>query len=154
MADTTEVYRRNDDAGTVERELEQFGFDPSDLYFGTMFSTAKDDTEESTTSTTFQQKLRLTTASLTAGQQYIVFWYCEVRANLQNKTVACQVEVDDTTEVLSVAHEGNEWVPITGFSVYDVTGSGTHTFDIDYRAVDGTGYIRRARLLGWVASGA
>ena len=84
MADTTEVYRRNDDAWTVERELEQFGFDPSDLYFGTMFSTAKDDTEESTTSTTFQQKLRLTTASLTAGHQYIVFWYCEVSANLQN----------------------------------------------------------------------
>lgn len=151
MADTTEVYRRNDGTGTVERELDQLSFDPSELYFGTHFNSEKDDTESSTTSTTYQEKLTLTTPSLDIDDEYIVFWYMEVKANLQNKIAAVRVQVDDTTDVLEVQHEGNEWVPITGFSIYTVTIAGTHDIDIDYRAVDGTAYIRRARLLGFQA---
>lgn len=151
---TTEVYEQQTVDGWVQRRLSELNISPSDLYFGSNFGVVNDDTESSTTLTTYQQKLRLTTQSLTAGQKYVVFWHAEVRANLQNKIAAVQVQLDDATVLVQGDYEGNEYTSVVGFYVLTAVGTGTHTVDIDYRAVDGTAYIRRARLLGWVASNA
>ena len=147
---TTEVFKRVDGTGTVERELSELGFDPSELNFGTLVANAADDTESITTSTTYQQKLTVTTPTLYIGDKYVVMWYMEIRANLQNKTAAARVQVDDTTDLVEAEHEGNEWFPVTGFGVYTVAVEDTYQIDIDYRAVDGTAYIRRARILSFI----
>jgi len=146
---STEVYEKTVAAGKVERELADLSIDPSELYFGTQFEAESDETESSTTEITFQQKLRLTTPSLEIDDKYVVFWYFEIKANLQNKNAAAQVQVDDTTVIVESEREGNEWFPVSGFYIANIAIVGTHTIDIDYRAIDGTAYIRRARLIGW-----
>ena len=146
---STEVYERTEAGGKVERELSELNINPGDLYFGTQFEAESDETESSTTSGTYQQKLRLTTPSLAIGDKYVFFWYFEVRANLQNKNTEARVQVDDTTTIVESEREGNEWFPVAGFYIATIAVAGAHTVDIDYRKVDGTAYIRRARLIGW-----
>lgn len=149
---TIEVYVPTSTGGWQKRSLSEVDISVADMYFGAHFTPAVSDGEDSTTATTYQQKLKLTSESLEIGNTYVVFWYCEARANLQNKTVGVRVQIDDTTIELEVEHEGNEYIPISGFAIYTVTGAGTHFVDIDYKAIDGTGYIRKARLLGWLTS--
>ena len=149
---TIEIYIPSTTGGWQKRSLSELDILPGDLYFGAKFSPAESDAEDSTTESTYQEKLSLTSETLKIGNTYVVFWYCEVKANLQNKIVGVRVQIDDTINELEVEHEGNEWVPISGFALYAVTGAGTHQIDIDYKAIDGTGYIRKARLLGWLTS--
>jgi hypothetical protein len=146
----TEVYKKTSSGGVVERELSELGFDPGQLNFGTLVANAADDTESSTTATTWQQKLTVTTPTLYVGDKYVIQWYMEIRANLQNKSVQARVQVDDTTTEVLAEHEGNEWFPVTGFGVYTVPTEKTYQIDIDYAAVDGTAYIRRARVLSYI----
>lgn len=149
---TIEIYVPSTAGGWEKRVLQDLDISPADLYFGSKFSPATSDEISETTETTYQEKLKLTSETLKVGNVYVVFWYMEVRANLQNKNVGVRVQIDDTTTELEVEHEGNEYIPISGFALYDVTIAGTHFIDIDYRAVDGTAYIRKARLLGWLTS--
>jgi hypothetical protein len=146
---TTEVYERTEGSGKVERELRELGFNPDELYFGTNFASENDEDESVTTDTAWQQKLRLTTPSLAIDDRYVFFWYLEIKANLQNKNSAARIQVDDTTTILESEREGNEWFPMSGLYIATIAIAGTHTIDIDYRAIDGTAYIRRARLIGW-----
>jgi len=149
---TIEIYIPSTSGGWVRRILQELDIQAGDLYFGAQFSPSSSEAESVTTETTYQQKLRLTSQTLKVGNQYVVFWYAEVRANLQNKKVAVRVQIDDTTTELEVEHEGNEWLSLAGYALFTVTAAGTHFVDIDYRAVDGTAYIRKARLLGWLTS--
>lgn len=149
---TVEIYVPSSTGGWEKRQLQELDILPADLYFGAHFSPAASEAEDATTETTYQQKLRLTSETLKVGNKYVVFWYFEVRANLQNKNVAARVQIDDTTTELEIQQEGNEWFPVSGYAIFTVASEGTHFVDIDYRAVDGTGYIRKARLLGWLTS--
>ena len=151
MVDKITIVQEQDRDEELDRTKKiELGFDSSQLNFGTLLANAVDNTESSTTSTTYTEKLTATTPTLYIGDKYAIFWYMEVRANLQNKNVEARVQVDDTTDIVEVEHEGNEWFPITGFGIYEVTIEDTYQIDIDYRAVDGTAYIRRARLLSYI----
>lgn len=145
---STEVYERTEGSGKVERELIELNIDPSDLIFGSQFNHANDENEDATTETTYQQKLTMSD-DLTAGDTFIWMWYFEIKANLQNKNAAGRVQINDTETIVEIEREGNEWYSVTGFGLFEVTVTGTYTADIDYRAIDGTAYIRRARLVGW-----
>jgi hypothetical protein len=108
--------------------------------------------ESSTTSSTWQQKVRLSTGIVPAGT-YRVGWYLEGRSD--DTGIFCQyrVQLDDSTDLM-------EWDPVyaapntdkrtTGGHHFVTLVSGSHTFDIDYRNTGGKNtYIGRARIETW-----
>ena len=104
------------------------------------------ESESSTTSSIFQQKLRMNTNSLVNGT-YKITWYCEIRSSSKVITDV-QVELNDTTILgqLKIEPDRNSHsIPFSGFSFQ--TLSGVNTIDIDWRMPgNGTSYIKRARL--------
>jgi len=104
------------------------------------------ESQDSTTSTDWQQKLRVT-KDLEAGT-YIVQWYCELRHsnNTATERAEMRVEVNDMTEIGYSIWPYNLFEDSGGFGVNTFT-QGTYNFDLDYRQQGGgTAYIRRARL--------
>lgn len=106
--------------------------------------------QDSTTLTTWQQKLRLTANGLAEGK-YICQWYCELRHsnNTLSERAEMQVEMNDSTQIGFAIWGYNIFEDSGGFAIADLS-AGDFTFDLDWRAqVGGTAYIRRARLLLW-----
>jgi hypothetical protein len=110
----------------------------------------KAEAQDSTTSTDWQQKLRLTLTDIPEGT-YIVQWYCELRHsnNTASERAEMKVEVNDTTEIGYSVWPYNLFEDSGGVTIQDIS-AGSHTIDLDYRQQGGgTAYIRRARLLFW-----
>jgi hypothetical protein len=117
------------------------------------------ESQSSTTSTTFQQKVRLTTTSLSAGN-YMLMWYAEGRNVDVADAIEMRIQEDDTSTHGQVrfysgdaGFGGTNWLddyqPFSGHIVL-ANFSGSHDFDIDYRSISGgTAEIRRARITIW-----
>lgn len=156
---TTEVFKKTDDeAGRVERELEELPFDPSELVFGTEAVYSSDDTESSTTSSVYvdptTRKLRLTT-DVVDGESYLLWWYAEIKTNNQNANMEARIQIEDTDTAALPEHDGNLWNPCSGLYRYTATADESINIDIDWRVISGgsaTAYIRRARIIIWRAS--
>lgn len=106
--------------------------------------------QDSTSSTDWQQKLRLTLTDIPAGK-YVVNWYCELRHSNNDaaERAEMRVEVNDMTEIGYSIWPYNLFEDSGGFGVNDFS-AGSYTIDLDYRQQGGgTAYIRRARLLLW-----
>ncbi len=125
--------------------------------FGNGFQYAESDIESSTTSATYQQKLKLTTPSLASGN-YIVQWAAEVRTTDQDMLIRCQL--DDTTLINEHKHSTGTNGP-DGTSTYftsvggfkRVALNGIHNVDIDYHNDGGgTAFIKRVRIMLWRVS--
>jgi len=117
--------------------------------YGAAREYAEDDTEDTTASTTYQQKLRLTTSSLLAGT-YKIAWYSEVGSDVKVKDVQVRVQVDDTTtiaEILTAVANVDGYFCFVGFKEMALSAA-SHTIDIDYSAAEAgvTAAIRRARI--------
>jgi hypothetical protein len=117
--------------------------------FGNNFQSVSSDSESTTTSVSYQQKLRLTTPSLPAGN-YRLNWYCEYRQSSISDDIFIRVEQDDTTSLAEMNAEVKDnvnYFPNSGFAVVALT-AGIHTFDMDYRSETAgtTSYIRRSRI--------
>lgn len=122
--------------------------------FGTEFSQASSDSESTTTSTSFQQKLRLTTASLPSGTYRIGWFYEWGMSSLTD--FRSQVQINDATTCMEGFEEAvdagaDQYFPRGGH--YYHTGSGVLNIDLDYcQNGGGTARIRRARLEIWRVS--
>ena len=106
----------------------------------------------STTSATYQQKLKMTTASLASGN-YLLFWNSEIRTTGSDQEHQIKVEEDDTTilhesdGVHKTSANSETWVTKGTFK-YLPSISGVKDFDIDFNApATDTVEIRRARLI-------
>lgn len=122
--------------------------------FGGNFQQASNDAESSTTSSTFQQKLRMTTPSLPSGT-YRIGYSVEGRCNSTYVALALRVQINDTTtigEALVESQDVSNYDVYSGFYYY--TGSGVLNIDLDYRSSSGgtTSFTRRARLEIWRVS--
>lgn len=119
--------------------------------YGSNFQQGSSDAQSTTTSGTYQQKLRVTTASLPIGTYRIGWFYEWGKSTLTD--VAVRVQVNDTTTVLDGYEEAadggaDQYYPRGGFGYY--TGSGVLNLDLDYHAnATGTARIRKARLEIW-----
>jgi len=135
----------------------------SEAVFGTEYENAENEGESSTTNTTFQQKLRLTTVSLPAGT-YQIGWSCEAKPDDGEQRIAgTQVQVDDTTTLCYSEIAGNVpypgeipygfWTTVSGFKVIELE-AGSHNIDVDFKRAgsSGTSYIKRVRLTIWRVS--
>ena len=130
---------------------------PGSSIFGSEMQQTSSDGLSSTTSTTFQQKLRMTTASLPSGT-YRIAWSYEWRCQNTSYDFRGQVQINDTTTIMEQRQESqdagsDQLHKNSGF--YYHTGSGVLDIDVDYCISDGAGgsaYIQRARLEIWRAS--
>lgn len=119
--------------------------------FGCAYQKASDEGEDTTTSSSYQEKLKLTTPSLVAGDYYIGYSYEHANSG-KDKCTMTQVELDDAT----LLHESckpkvatdDDYVGCSGFVIQTLT-TAVHTIDIDFKAVSDTAKIRRARLVIW-----
>lgn len=128
------------------------------VMYGTHYQFASSEGTSSTSSTSFQQKLRLTTPSIPAGSYRIGFYY-EWRCDSISQSFEGRVQVDNSITIHS-AHieakedDSDESIPESGFTVLSL-GTGTHTIDIDYRRENSgspTVFIKAARLEIWRVS--
>lgn len=127
--------------------------EPPQSTYGSEFQTAIDETQSSTTSTTFQQKLRMTTTDLPAGTYRLGWTFTCWNSNTADR-VEVQVEQDDTTVVGYHFHEPKDVLDRIARSSFNYLSlDGIHTFDVDYRQQAGsTAYIEKVRLELWRVS--
>lgn len=116
--------------------------------FGSEFQEVSSDGESSTTSSTYQQKLRLTTGTLPSGK-YRIGWQFSVFVDATGD-VTSKVILDDSTDLdhHSIDNSTDDYNSNGGFS-YHSSFSGIHTVDIVYKANSGTALIKHARLEIW-----
>ena len=116
--------------------------------FGSEYHSAEADSETSTTSSTFVQKLKLTTASLPLGK-YRVGWTLTIDNNGSDGGEA-QIELNDTTVI--GLHGQDTSIDLFqgygGFKELDAI-SGVQVIDIDFRALNGETFIKHVRIELW-----
>ena len=124
--------------------------------FGSEFDDAASDTESTTTATTPQEKVSLTTGVLASGGRYRVGWSYEWRLQSGSQKYNARVQVDDTTtlhEFFVEPQDTANYDSESGFAYIDGAGAAVD-IDLDYwsnvSAV--TAHIRRARLEYWRVS--
>jgi hypothetical protein len=109
------------------------------------------ESESSTTSTNWQQKLRLALTDLAAGK-YRIDWYYEWAYDNGNFQFKSRVQIDDSDtymeqEVRPTPASTDKYRDSSGFAYVNLT-SGDHDIDLDYCSSKNgkTAYIRRARI--------
>jgi len=107
-----------------------------------------------TTSTTYQQKLRITTGPIEAGN-YRIGWSYDWQMTSNNYNFDARVQVDDTTTIMDHVEEPQDASTaqrhyVGGFAYVTLTAA-THNVDLDYRSsnASGTARIQNARLEIW-----
>ena len=113
--------------------------------------------ESSTSSTSYQLKVNLTTGSLDLGN-YMLMWYAEGRNVSENDAIEMRIQEDNTlthgeVRFYSGDDGGTNWLedfqPFSGHIILE-SYSGSYSFDLDYRSVSGNSTeIRRARITIW-----
>ena len=105
------------------------------------------DSESSTTSTSYQQKLRLSVSNISAGT-YKLKWDAEGRNS--SAAINMRLQQDDSTThgEIRIYYQGStDYKTFAGLKELDLS-AGSYTFDLDYNQTGGgTAYIRRARIL-------
>lgn len=124
--------------------------------FGSNAYYAKDETESSTNSVIYIEKLNLTASGVPAGDYRIGFSW-EWRHSKSNQFFWGRVQLDDTTTIYEFSSspivDVNTWRLVTGFD-YITLSSGTHYVDIDYRSssAGSTSYIGNVKIEFWRAN--
>ena len=120
----------------------------SSSVFGTEFNYTESDGESTTSSESWQQKLRLTTGTIPAGD-YLIEWAFDIKGE-STKTVEAQVDLDEGTIIGASAAEASVYMANSSFKKTTLTNA-SHTVDIDYRRGDlnTTCYIRNTRITLW-----
>lgn len=111
--------------------------------FGSQYFYAENDSISTMTSTTFQQKLRLTTPSIPAGT-YRIGWSYQWNHDSTNNGFEGRVQIDDSTEIQYHQQEPQDSAGTFGSTGTDqkhtssgfknvVLSSGVHFVDVDFR---------------------
>ncbi len=128
---------------------------PSGGVFGSEYDYASSEGESTTTSSSWQPKLNLTTANLPSGR-YRLSYSAELRNSSDEAAAMGRVTVNGITVAEAGIDYGedtpNNFTSFSGF--YDLgTISGVQDIDMDFREQSGgTARIRRARLEIWRVS--
>lgn len=124
--------------------------------FGGGYTFAASEAESTTTSTAFQQKLKMTTGTLVDTAKYLIQWNYIWSLTDAAQDFKGRVQIDDTTTIMNQQQEakdagGDQYYPASGFYEHTASGTSAIEIDIDYctsNAAD-TAKIREARLTFW-----
>lgn len=122
--------------------------------FGAQFQQTSDETVSTTNSTTWQEKLKMTTTNLPSGT-YRISWYCELNSTNGSTEVQAMVMLNDTIVLGFCGEEPDDAaniIPFCGFHYRSL--SGINTIDIDFRRQQNGNNvsIRSARIELWRVS--
>lgn len=120
--------------------------------FGAELITAESESQSSTTSSTYQFKLNLTTVSLPLGNYYLSFQWV-VGGSANNTQIDSRLQLNNTTDIQQLIvfpGNANGRQSISGHKVFFGI-SGVQSFDIDFRKSSGSGTANCvwARLSFW-----
>ena len=120
--------------------------------FGTNFAYVEDETESSTTSTEWQQKVRLSVVGVPAGT-YRIGWTYQWKMSNSSFDYIGRAQLDDTTTLCEHSTrpaDALSYHPL-GYFAYVTLTAGDHFVDIDFKSgSDGkAAYIRYARVEMW-----
>jgi len=124
--------------------------------YGSHFSQTSSDVQSTTTSNTYQQKLRLTVSGLVNGT-YRLAWYAETSSSSGGSDIRLRVQQNDVTDLAITnieLQDATTYLPQSGFVYVSLSSATTYNFDLDYSSEISsvTTYIRRARLEFWRVS--
>jgi len=149
-----DLFIIEDSEDTYSKKKTKLSSFPSPL-FGSGISYAESEEEDSTGSTTWQQKLRLTTPNLEAGN-YRIGWYYEWKFANGRFDFKHRISLDDDdsnplAETNISPKNTDNWRPDSGFETGVFLSAGVHHIDMDYctSKSNKSAYIRRARLEIW-----
>ena len=115
---------------------------------GSGFEYAESLGNSTTSSSSYQEKLKLTTSLLDAGD-YIVRWSAEFGNTKKDKKTKVRVQIDDVTTLteLTTSQFAINWYgPASGFAKVTLTNA-IHEIDFDFKQDGGnTAQIKNARL--------
>ena len=123
------------------------------MAFGDFSIFAQDLAQSTNATTSFVQKLRLTTPAVTAGDYRIGWSFTWGNGSASSSTIV-KIEEDDTTSLWQMQTEPkdagtDQQIPGDGFAQRTLT-AGIHTFDMDFTTTaGGAGQIAQARLEFW-----
>lgn len=114
------------------------------------FQSAINESVGSTTSTSWQQRLRITITPATEGQYILILHaqtYCSSSSALNASWM--QLELDDTTQLGVNAYTGTTLHASHTFLWTGTLSAATHTFDLDWcrQGTTTTAYIKGARMM-------
>jgi len=142
-------------SGTLQTQIDEGGGGSS--IFGSEYDYAESEGESSTTSDSYQQKLRLTTGTVPAGT-YRIGWSFEYSSTEDKVDCGFRIELDDTTAINEIVpppkkkYSDGAYDILSGFKHTSLTNA-SHIIDVDYKAnIDaelGTTYIKNTRLEIW-----
>jgi hypothetical protein len=119
--------------------------------FGTSYTYAESVAESINNATIYQQKLRLTTPSLPAGN-YRISWFYNWSHGGGNNNFLARVQVDDTTGIFNHTQEPQDTAAgqanvVSGF-IYTSLTAGAHNIDLDFASSSNgsTARMSNARL--------
>jgi len=123
--------------------------DPANEYNLSFTEYDEDETVFQTTSQTYVQAFRLTTASLEEGD-YLIFYNYAFALTANNKDLDVRVQVDDVTTLSENTLRptiADFYFPTSGFKALNLS-AGVHTVDIDLRIVQGgnTASLKEKRI--------
>lgn len=138
-------------AANVKKRVQVGNLPAPTPIFGGEFSYSESLGVSTTTSVTYIEKLKHTTASIPAGTYYIS-WSAGAGNSNSNKSAMIRIQLDDSTifaEGDVAVNSAGQYIPVGGHAIA-VLGAGVHFVDIDYLLVSiGTAQIRNARLSMW-----
>jgi len=133
----------------------------SESTFGSEYDYAESEGESSTTSTSWQQKIRLSVTGITAGTYRIGWSYEWSLSNHEKSGSSFNVDIDEGVSEIHQVEMGVEknakysdgsFYVSSGFG-HEPLSSGSHTIDLNFKALSGcTNYVRKARLEIWRVS--
>ncbi len=153
LTDNAIVYgvdnQNSGDASDFNTQEGVYRIGGSQMVYMTEFQYASSDAESSTTSTTLQTKVTLTTPSIPAGD-YRLGWTWEGSHSNSGIIAEFEVAFDGVVVALPTFEYDDDYLAYGGF-VVQTLASGARTATIKYRTqtATGTALIRRARLEFW-----
>jgi hypothetical protein len=120
--------------------------------FGDEFWFQKDVTEYSTTSSTWETQVTLTSPTLPAGT-YFVQWAYAARSSQGGKNIDSRVMLDTSTTLTERTVDSDQYMITMFFDAFVWGSAATHTFDFDLKkSSTSTAYIKDCRVTLWRVS--
>lgn len=143
--------------GTAVQKVEQESSNQAEIYiepdFGSWYGWNISDSESTTNSNSYVNKLTYTSPTLPNGY-YRVGYQFEWRRNSTGNDFKARILLDSTTTIMEMNEESkdpNSWHLENGFDIVYLS-AGSHTFTLDFcgETTSATSRMRRARLEFWM----